>query len=311
MGSMAGVGIGAITWEIPETRIDNRARAESLAASEELLTDKIGVLRIAQKSPDIETSDMAVAAVRRLFESGAATPDEIECLVLVTQNPDGHGLPQCSAIVHGKLGLPTTCAAFDVSLGCSGYVYGLSVAISFMEANGMKRGLLVTADPYSKIIDMQDRNTSLLFGDAATATLLTDQPVWKMGRCDFGTQGASANELIVRDDGKLYMNGRAVFNFTAKVVPDSIMRALQINNTRLEDVDRFVLHQGSRKIVQFIGERMNVLEYTPFCAGDYGNTASSSIPLVLARDLEPTDRVVLISGFGVGLSWASTVLRRS
>ena len=161
------LGIAAVAAYIPEDYLDNLERAPALDAGEDLLRDKIGVLKVSRKRADEETSDLAVKAVRRLFEQGAARPEEVDCLVVVTQNPDGYGLPHTSARVHGKLGLPTSCAVFDLSLGCSGYVYGLSVITALMQAQGLRCGLLVTADPYSKIINPHDRNTSLLFGDAA------------------------------------------------------------------------------------------------------------------------------------------------
>src|SRR3546814_2884839 len=114
--------------------------------------------------------------------------NEIQVLVVVTQNPDNN-LPHVAAQVHGKAALPEQCAAFDVSLGCSGYVYGLSIITSFMAVNGFERGVLITADPYSKIVDKNDKNTRLLFGDAATATLISNEPLLVAGPFSFGTTG--------------------------------------------------------------------------------------------------------------------------
>ena len=306
------LGIAAIATYIPDDYLDNLARAAALDAGEDLLRDKIGVLRVSRKAADEETSDLAVKAVQRLFDRGEVRPDEVDCLVVVTQNPDGHGLPHSSARVHGKLGLSTRCAVFDVSLGCSGYVYGLSIILSLMQAQGLKRGLLVTADPYSKIINPQDRNTSLLFGDAAAATLITDRPVWRVGRFDLGSDGRHADDLAVPANSRhFHMNGRAVLNFSARKVPESILHALEINGVALEQVDRFLLHQGSRHVVHQIARRLNVPdEKAPFLAGHYGNTVSSSIPLLLADEVVKDDRCVALSGFGVGISWGSTVLWR-
>ncbi len=119
-----------------------------------------------RKSPDQETSDLCVAAFQDLCAGRHIDVSKIDCIVVCTQNPDSDGIPHVSAIVHGKLGLSETCASFDISLGCSGYVYGLSLVSSFMEANDLRKGLFFTADPYSKIIDMNDKNTSLLLGTA-------------------------------------------------------------------------------------------------------------------------------------------------
>lgn len=306
------IGIGAIACEIPEAGLDNLARAPGLNASESLVRDKIGVLRVARKAPGQDTSDLGAAALRKLFASGAVAPEEVECLVVVTQNPDHHGLPNVASILHGRLGLPQRCAAFDLSLGCSGFVYAVAVVSSFMQLHGLRRGVLVTADPYSKIVSDADRNTTLLFGDGAAATLLTDEPTWRLGRFDFGSDGTRCGEIAVKGpDRQLHMNGRAVLEFCVRVVPESIRRCLERNALGLDAIDRLLLHQGSRHIVARIGERLGVEPArTPFLSGRYGNTVSSSIPLMLGSETVAEDRTVLISGFGVGLSWATAVLER-
>lgn len=308
----AEIGIGDIACYVPEGRLDNLLRAPELEATEELLREKIGVLRVSRKADHEQTSDLAVQAAKQLFDRGSVRADEIDCLVVVTQNPDDRGMPHVSARVHGKLGLQRSCAIFDVSLGCSGFVYGLSILKPMMQAQGYKRGLLITADPYSQIINMADRNTSLLFGDAAAATLLTDEPEWHIGRFDLGSEGAEWQKIEVgADTGHLSMDGRAVLNFAGKIVPDSIRNAMQLNEVTADHVDRYILHQGSRHIVRQLAKRLQVSEdKAPFLAGDYGNTISSSIPILLSQGAADADRTIVISGFGVGLSWASTVLKR-
>lgn len=304
------IGIQALSeWICPE-RVTNRDRLEGLGASESLLDEKIGVMQVARLGQGEDTSDLCVRAVDRVLSDTGIAKEDIQCLVVVTQNPDDAGLPHTSAIVHGKLGLPLSCAAFDVSLGCSGYVYGLSIVKSFMEGCGFTKGLLVTADPYSKVVSMDDRDTSLLFGDGASATLLSDTPVWAIGSGDFGTMGELSSALEVRENGRLYMNGRGVFSFSATTVPDSIKRTLALNGLALEKVDRFVLHQGSRFIVDTIAKRLDVESRTSFCASGYGNLVSSSIPVAFRELVKPQDKYVVVSGFGVGLSWASNLLTR-
>ena len=162
------IGIQDIAVYIPPQRVSNLEVQASLDVDEAFLRDKIGVTERAVKASNEDTSDLAYKALQALLEKTALAPEAIDVLILVTQNPDTN-LPHTSAIVHGRAGLRDGCAAFDISLGCSGYVYGLSVLQSFMATNGMRHGVLVTADPYSKIVDPADRNTVLLFGDAATA----------------------------------------------------------------------------------------------------------------------------------------------
>ncbi|MFA5937856.1 MAG: ketoacyl-ACP synthase III [Sinimarinibacterium sp.] len=288
--------------------------ASALGVAAETLERRIGVRRMARKAPQQDSSHLCVAAAHKLFSAGLATRSQIECVIVVTQNPDGGGLPHTAALVHGALGLPDACAAFDLGLGCSGYVYGLSVAQSFMHANGYRCGLLFTSDPYSKIVDETDKRTAMLFGDAATVTLLSDRPQWHIGKFDFGTQGAQAKALTAGagtgERRKLHMDGRAVLAFSVQQVPTSLKRAVAANGLTLSEIDRFVLHQGSRVVVENIAQRLDAVGRADFHAQDYGNAVSSSIPIVLADNLGPDDRKVAISGFGVGLSWASTVLER-
>jgi 3-oxoacyl-[acyl-carrier-protein] synthase-3 len=305
------VGIKAVAAYVPAGRQDLSAELARYGVSLDFLREKTGCLTLARKLPEQDTSDLAVEALRALESGHAGVLRNAGLLIVVTQNGDNAGLPHASALVHGKLELGPDVAAFDISLGCSGWVYGLSIAKAFMEANGIEEGLLVTADPYSKIIDPHDRDTALLFGDAATATWLSaSEPVWLPGVFAFGTDGSRAADLQVGEEGTLHMNGRGVLNFSATRVPACIRRTLELNAITMDEVDRVVLHQGSRYICKLIGERIGAAEKTPFLAEDTGNTVSSSIPLILARQACDDDRTIVVAGFGVGLSWAATVLRR-
>jgi len=303
------IGIEAIGTYIPTTRIDNRARMAKFEIDEEFLMTKTGMLALAIKDKNEETSDLCCSAFEDLKKKVDLAEGDIECIVVVTQNPDGNGLPHTSAIVHGKLGLSSSCAAFDISLGCSGFVYGLSVIQGFMIANGFRRGILFTGDPYSKIIDQDDKNTALLFGDAATATLISDTPEWKTGKFLFGSQGKEGAAIQVsHSSGMLEMNGRAVFSFSATQVPNNIKTMLALNHCTIDRVDLFAMHQGSRFIVDTLQKRLSIpSEKAPFSAESYGNTVSSSIPLLL-KDVSDSLEIIVIAGFGVGLSWASTLL---
>lgn len=304
------IGIADIAGYLPSRRIDNISRAERLGSTPEQVEDRIGFRKVAQIERGETTLGLALNAIRRLIDQRSIDSRSVEVLVAVTQNPD-RNIPHLSAELHGVLGLPDHCACFDIGLGCSGYVYGLSVVSSFMNANGLKTGILVTADPYSKVVDQEDKNTSLIFGDGATATLLTDAPVFDLGAFSFGTKGSEADKLAC-NDFVLFMNGRAVFNFAATHVPGDIRRAVEKNGLALSDIDCFVLHQGSRFIVETIADRLAVdREHVPFLAGEYGNTVSSSIPLMLMDLMKnPGNRVMVLCGFGLGFSWATTVIKR-
>ncbi|PLX95759.1 MAG: 3-oxoacyl-ACP synthase [Desulfuromonas sp.] len=303
------LGIEEIGSYIPGDRVSNYDRKEKFGIDDFFIEEKIGVKAVSRKAESEETSDLCVAAFNDLVTRSDLKDEEIEVLVVVTQNPD-YRIPHVSAMVHGRLALPETCACFDVSLGCSGFVYGLSVITSFMNQNGLKKGVLITCDPYSKVVDPDDKNTALLFGDAASATLISDRPKLVPGRFTFGTLGSEHDKLIAKDS--LYMNGRAVFNFAAKTVPPDIEKMLAANGIKVEELDRLLLHQGSKIIVETIAKKLGLsLDKVPYNICDFGNSCASTIPLLLQRELsDDTVKLLAMSGFGVGLSWASGLLRR-
>jgi len=305
------IGIKAIAAYLPERRISNFDRREKFGISDQFIEERIGVRRLAVCAPGEGTTALGVSAFQALARSASLDPATVQALIVVTQNPD-RNMPHVSAEMHGRLGLRENCACFDISLGCSGYVYALSVASSFMQANGLGVGVLVTADPYSRILDPEDKSTCLLFGDGATATLLARAPVFHLGKFTFGTLGKEADQLAC-NAGKLHMNGRAVFNFAAKYVPLDIAEVLERNGMRPQDVDSFVLHQGSRNIIDTLRTRLRLpADKLRFVAADYGNTVGSSIPMALVDEIVRAEvRSILISGFGVGFSWSSTILKRA
>ena len=305
------IGINAVAAYVPRGFIDNIKQGAAFGESEEFIRNKIGATRLARKDEVEETSDLVVRAVETLFDDSGLQPDTVDALVVVTQNPDGSGLPHTAAIAQSKLGLRNEVAAFDISLGCSGYVYGLSVLKGLMQEVGLKNGLLVTADPYSKVLDPADRVTSLLFGDAATATWLAPDPNWMIGRPLLATDGGGAEALHVVD-GHLTMNGRQVFNFAALKVPVQINALLQSEGLNPTDIDVYCIHQGSAAIVDAVSRRFRDVQDRFVLGMDAtGNTVSSTVPLLLTRYLDSSDVTrILISGFGVGLSWASSILTR-
>ena len=306
------IGIRAIGSYIPDTCVSNLDRAGEAGKDATFITDKIGFQCLARREPSQDSSDLCVEAFADLKARTGLDTAAIDCLIVCTQNPDGHGIPHTSAVVHKKLGLSHQVASFDISLGCSGYVYGLAVATAFMQANGLRNGLLFTADPYSKILDPSDWDTELLFGDAASVTWLTDDAVYACRPAMFGTDGSLGHSITVPAPGeKLRMLGSNVFKFTMTVVPEQIQRYLEREGLTADGIDLFLLHQGSRFIVESMAKRMGLpLEKVPFGASRTGNTVSSSIPLLLRDHMDSPPPRVLMSGFGVGLSWATMALER-
>jgi 3-oxoacyl-[acyl-carrier-protein] synthase-3 len=286
------IGIKSIASYVPVEGVDNYAQGAKFGKDQDFIFGKIGSTFLPRKAQEQETSDLCVEAAKALF---------------------AEGLPHTAAIVQHKLGLATHVAAFDISLGCSGYVYGLYAMKGFMEAAGLKNGLLITADPYSKIVDPEDRNTTMLFGDAATATWMGEDACWQLGKALFGSDGAGAEHLRTTD-GKFFMNGRQVYNFALVKIPAHLQQLLDASALQATDIDLYCLHQGSAAIVDAVSLRFNEGEHKQRFVKDMvetGNTVSSSIPLLLEKHvLGSQHRRVALSGFGVGLSWGSAVIER-
>lgn len=276
---------------------------------------KLGVERVTRKKASETTSDLCVKAFENLRKKTLIDTHDIDCVIVCTQNPDKNGIPHTSAIVHAKLGLQDKCACFDISLGCSGYIYGLSIITSFMESNRCEHGLFFTADPYSDIINPDDKNTVLLFGDGATVTYFkkSDKDL-KHFYCDkfyFNTKGKAGNALNNRN-GYLEMDGRSIFKLAIVHAPIQIDKLLESMGLSHADIDLFILHQGSKYIVDNLCKALNLADdKVPRKLAKHGNTVSSSIPIIL-EDYISDDKInkLILSGFGVGLSWATCLLTK-
>ena len=181
-----------------------------------------------------------------------------------------------------------------------------------MKENSARNGFLFTADAYSKIVDPGDKNTSLLFGDASTVTLVSARPLFVSGGMTYGTVGKDYRELMCVSN-RLQMNGRAVLNFIMKYVPEDIHALLKRCKIDIRDIDKFVFHQGSKYIIDMLAKRLKLDRHkVSFDIYEYGNTVSSSIPIILEKEImDNSNNRILISGFGTGLSWASGILERT
>jgi 3-oxoacyl-[acyl-carrier-protein] synthase-3 len=322
----------AVAAAVPDRRVSAEEIAAWTGGEAAFIADKIGIRSRAFLGPGETGVSLAQRACDRLFaENPELQRDRVGLLIMVTQNPD-YRLPHSSALLQAALGLGTQTACFDLGLGCSGYVYGLTVAKGFMAAEGITDGLLVTCDPYSKIMARTDRDTVSVFGDAATATWLSAESGGTLGLGDHGTDGGGAQHLTVRGGGsacpvselweegpaggeplRLHMNGRAIFNFMMERVPQSVTRCLARNGLAPGDVDHFVFHQASKFLLDNLRSRLRLdPDKVPCEIADVGNTVSSSIPLALSRlkcYRGSGTTTVLVSGFGVGLSWATNIIR--
>jgi len=327
------MNLRSIAIALPAQWLDNKEIARWTGGDEDFIKNKIGVESRAFLREDESMIDLSLQACEKLF---AQNPDlireQIGLLIVVTQNP-ACKIPHSSAILQNKLALSVNTACFDINLGCSGYVYALSVARAMMLAENISDALVVTCDPYSKIMGKADYETVSVFGDAATATWLSAARGAVIGRMDCGTDGAGAHYLMVKsggsnlphtgiwhdnqnvagiDDYHVKMNGRAIFNFMMKRVPSSVEACLQKNGLSLDNIDYFFFHQASRYLLENLRDKMNLPhDKVPVEMGNVGNTVSSSIPILISDFMLSgllQNHVCLISGFGVGLSWATNII---
>jgi 3-oxoacyl-[acyl-carrier-protein] synthase-3 len=320
-----GIKISAIEYFLPSKVINNKFLVESLGFEINFIENKLGIRERHHTKSEEGCAMMASEAVKKLIGKNNISLGSIDLIVTVTQNPD-FKLPNVSPLLQNSLGLDTRVASFDLNLGCSGFVYALAVVKGLMATNNFQRALIVTSDPYSKIISLKDRITVPLFGDAAAAALIDTCQHEYVGSFDFGTDGSGAEALIVRSGGSkyprslgdeqsnyLFMDGRAIYNFMMKTVPVSVERCLKANNLTESDIDYYVFHQASKYMLQALMKRMRISESKMVFALSFcGNTVSSSIPIALNSLMQSErnyNKRVLLSGFGVGLSWASVIIK--
>ncbi len=326
--------IRAIASAYPQHEYDAATVAGWVNADAGFVANKVGVNKRGFLAADETGLDLAAVATEAVLQKAEVQADSIDLLLYVTQTPE-YGIPQNSALLQERCAMRNDLASFDMGLGCSGYPYALATAKGLMAAQNLQRALIVTSDPYSKIMDRTDKNTCAVFGDAATATLLDCDGTGNIGLCDFGTDGSAHEALIVpagrgahplrsihsnaaqlsaeEDQYRLHMNGRAVFNFVLKNIPASIDRTLEINRVSKEDVLQFAIHQGSQFMLEQLAARSGISQDKLLMnLSTRGNTVSSSVPLLVEQYMEAPDfrdGPILLSGFGVGLSWCSTVVR--
>lgn len=294
---------------------------------------KTGIYSRRIAEPDVCASDLGVAAAEQLFADHDVDPASIDFLLLCTQTPD-YPLPTTSCMMQDRLGLRTSIGALDFNLGCSGFVYGLSLADGLIRSGSVKRVLLVTAETYTKYIHPDDRSLRTIFSDGAAATLIeaADEPT--LGSFRFGTDGTAADTLFVTEGGArpkeqwlqprsrrrwsspLYMDGPAILAISLEVIPHMVHDVLNDAGLSCDDVDLFIFHQATRVMLEHLRQHLGVEEdRVPIVLKDVGNTVSSTIPIVIDRlrtsgHLRHGMRNILV-GFGVGFSWAGCTWRET
>ena len=312
------IGIEAIEYYLPSQVTSSNDLSLRYGFEQSFIENKVGVRNL-YSLQDETVLDMSVKAFERILLYKPELRECIDLLVVCSQTPE-YQLPQMSSQIQSICKLPNSVASFDISLGCSGFVYGLSVVESMMKMHDYSNAVLITAEAYSKIIEPNDRNTKCLFSDAAAATLISKNGNIISGRYIFGTDGDYFDRLIVPNvhmekdaiRSYLYMDGRAIFNFTVSTIPNEIDNICKKNNIEKSSINYYVLHQASRFVIESIAKKTgeDADKFVDYLH-KFGNTVSSSIPIALKElifDNHLVDKKILISGFGVGLSWATTIL---
>ena len=322
-----------IAYYLPTTVLTNEQIAERFPEwSAEKVAGKVGITERHIAADNETAADMAQKAAEQLFAQGV-DKSQIDFVLLCTQSPD-YFLPSSACILQDRLGLSKDCGAFDFNLGCSGYEYGLAVAKGLIVAGIAKNILLLTAETYTKYIHPQDKGNMTIFGDGASATLVSTEGFAEIGEVVVGTDGSGAENLIVRtsaarhkalannaaqdedgnivSDDHLYMHGGNVFNFTADVVPDMVDKLLSKSGLQQDDVNLWVFHQANKYMINYLRKLLDIdKEKFYIFMEKVGNTVSSTIPIALceARKEDKLHGHVLLAGFGVGLSWGGVMLK--
>lgn len=328
--------IKAISYYLPERVVTNEELVKEFPEwSVEKVAQKVGVDSRHLAAIDETAGDMAEKAALRLFDEYHVDPKEIDFVMLCTQSPD-YFLPSTACVLQNRLGIPTTAGAFDYNLGCSGCVYGMAMAKGLISAGIAKNVLLLTAETYNKYLHPSDKSNKSIFGDGAAACLISTEGFAEIGSFSLGTDGSGANNLIVKTgasrqkkatgefvedeeghlwyDDYLYMNGGNIFNFTLEAVPAMMKDILEKNGLVKEQIDYYVFHQANKFMLNTI-RRVCVLPKDKFYANlsETGNTVSSTILIGLkdciAEGIIKSGNKVMVSGFGVGLSWGGCILK--
>ena len=304
-----GARVAGIGTSLPEKVLTNDDLAATMDTSDEWIRERTG---ISERRIGLPTSTLGIESGRAAMEMAGVGPDDIDLLILATTTPDQR-VPGTSAVIHAELEL--SCGAFDLNAACAGFTYGFVTANSLIDSpGGPERVLLIGADSLSPLTDWTDRGTAILFSDGGGAVVLerTDYPTilsW-----DLGADGHQRRLLMSDHDSTITMEGREVFKVAVRAVSDSVMAALAQAGLGVDDVDVVLLHQANIRIIEAICKRTgldfakthNVIHYT-------GNNCAATIPLTMAEAhatgaLKP-GAIVLMTGFGAGMTWATTVVR--
>lgn len=325
-----------ITYYLPDRIVTNEELVHDFPEwSVEKIASKVGVNQRYIAPEGITATDLAIKAAEALFQKEKIQKEDIDYILFCTQSPD-YILPTSACIIQDKLGLNTDIGALDFNLGCSGYVYGLSLAKGLICGDIAKNILLLTGETYNKYIHPRDKGNRTIFGDAASATVISTSGIAEIGNFSLGTNGEGFDNLIIKtgatrapvrkndikfdENGNpissdyLFMNGSEIFAFTLDTVPPLMNKTLLCNGLNKGEINLFVFHQANKYMLDFLCKKIKVdPSRFYYCLSEYGNTVSNTIPIALNNAIKDgsirKDMNVMIAGFGVGYSWGGCVLK--
>ncbi|KOY13624.1 beta-ketoacyl-ACP synthase III [Paenibacillus xylanivorans] len=327
MNNLRPVGVIGTGKYVPEKILTNSDLEKMVDTNDEWIVSRTGIKERHIAAPDQATSDLAYEAAIKALESAGMTGSDLDLIIVATITPDS-SFPSTACILQDKLGAKGA-AAFDLSAACSGFVYGLATATSFIQSGMYNNALVIGADCLSRITDYTDRNTCVLFGDGAGAVIVGEVPEGRGFKSfDLGAEGAGGSLLQMEGGGSrlpasaetvenkkhyIYMNGREVFKFAVRVMGTATIEVLRKAGLERTDVDLFVPHQANIRIIQSAMQRLELPEEKVVVNVDkYANTSAASIPLALVEAAEEgrmkAGDTVLMVGFGGGLTWGASVL---
>ena len=333
--SFQGVGIKAISACVPPKIVYNKDLGYLIPEEEiEKTIKNIGIEQRRIAEPDVMASDLCFIAAQQLLQDNDIDLESIDVLLFMSQTAD-YRIPATSCLLQRRLGLPKETMCFDISLGCSGYLFALSTAFAYASMPGVNRVLLLDGETFSKIVNRRDKVDWPLYGDAGTATLVekgnfgpstfllyTDGTGEDTLKIHAGMRNPITPDSCVereREDGNIrtdlevYMDGMDVFNFAISKVPRSIKQLLLETCKTVDDVDYLVFHQANRFMMDFSVKKLKIApERVPYSINKYGNTSSASVPLTIASELcgcLDGEHTVVMSAFGAGLSWGAAIMQ--
>ncbi len=331
------VGVTAMAAAVPKRIIKNREYTEIWSQAEaDEITDKTGIEERRFADKNTCSSDLCFAAAEKLIADNNINKEDIDLLIFISQTPD-YRMPATSVVLQHRLGLPNKTIAFDINLGCSAFIYGLTVVYGLMEHGNLKKALLLDGETRSKVYSPHDRRSAFIFGDGGVAALIERDEKFGKSTFSLNSDGSRASLIMIpaggyrkmssaetviekvvdefgnmRSEEQGYMKGGDVFNFVIREIPRDIKNTLAQVEKNIDDFDFIVFHQANNFINSYIAKKMKMnVDRIPSTIAKFGNTSSVSVPLTIVSELQGKldgNKNLLLSAFGVGMTWATSIV---